>query len=119
MSISFPLYDTLVSNLPADINEQTTVDPTKLIKNINSLDQDGQNKVYALIRYYYLEQLKQQPELQEERLPFGGCLIENELTFDLKQFPVLLQLILMEFTRVHIKHMKYSQRFEKIRKKST
>ncbi|NBP58881.1 hypothetical protein EBU71_20515 [bacterium] len=116
-SISFPLYDTLVSSLPPDTPDQTSIDPGKLVKNINTLDQDGKNKVYALIRYYYLLHTCDEP--QENVIPFGGCFVDNELVFDLKQFPIILQHILMEFTRVHLKHMKYTQKIDKIRKKST
>jgi|688.fasta_scaffold205021_2 hypothetical protein len=112
MSISFPLYDTVVSGI--SVESEVSVDLGKLIKNIHSLDQDGKNKVYALIRYYTIQTVSQ----EESGIPFGGCFIDNELVFDLKQFPTKLQHILMEFTRMHIKHMKYAQKIEKIRKTS-
>jgi len=108
---SFPLYDTLIQMAS---NSQTDVDKSKLIKSIHSLDQDGKNKVYALIRYYDLNHAHTVPEI----LPFGGHFVNHELTFDLNNFPPELQHILHEFVKLHLKHMKDLQRIEKLRKKS-
>ena len=52
MSLSFPLYDTLMSIIDSETATESSVDRNKLVKQIDSLDQDGKNKVYALIRYY-------------------------------------------------------------------
>lgn len=114
---SFPLYDTLMTTVASCLEDsKVTVDKAKLLKAIQSLDLDGRNKVYALIRYYDLnhESLQSPNEL----LPFGGYFVNNELTFDLNQFPLTLQLVLFEFTKLHMKHMKDIQRIEKMRKKS-
>lgn len=114
---SFPLYDTLMNTVTGSIEDaKIAVDKSKLLKSIQSLDLDGRNKVYALIRYYDLnhESIRSPNEI----LPFGGYFVNNELTFDLNQFPLPLQLVLLEFTKVHIKHMKDVQRIEKMRKKS-
>lgn len=116
---SFPLYDTLSSAIQSQMHAQTvdtTIDRSKLVKWIHTLDQDGKNKIYALIRYYDLHHVHQSSV--SEILPFGGHFVNNELTFDLNQFPLELQLILYEFTKLHLKHMKDSQRIEKLRKKS-
>lgn len=98
---SFPLYDTLYSTVQ---DRTESVDKAKLVKWIHNLDQDGKNKVYALIRYFSINQT-----------PIQFC---EELTFDLDKFPILLQNILYEFVQLHIQHMKDSQKIEKIRKKS-
>ena len=117
-STSFPLYDTLITavqSLPE--SEIQIVDKSKLVKWIHSLDQDGKNKVYALIRYYDLNHYHLKTN-ESEILPFGGHFVNNELTFDLNRFPLVLQHILFEFVKLHLKVMKDSQRIEKIRKKS-
>jgi hypothetical protein len=108
---TFPLYDTLIQKAA---QSDVEIDKSKLVKWIHSLDQDGKNKVYALIRYYELNHAHPASEI----LPFGGHFVNHELTFDLNQFPVELQVILVEFTKLHLKHMRDSQRIEKLRKKS-
>jgi hypothetical protein len=115
---SFPLYDILSST----IQEQSHVDlkasdKTKLIKCIQTLDQDGRNKIYALIRYHALNHVN---ELSEniEIIPYGGYAINDELIFDVDRLPLKLQHILLEFTKIHAKHMKDNQKIEKMRKKS-
>jgi hypothetical protein len=116
---SFPLYDTLSSVIQAQLHSQlaeASIDRPKFVKWIHTLDQDGKNKIYALIRYYDLHH--PQHASVSEILPFGGHFVNNELTFDLNRFPLELQLILYEFTKLHMKHMKDSQRIEKLRKKS-
>lgn len=116
-SVSFPLYDTVLSGFDDfESIKNEPVDRSKLVKNIHALDQDGKNKVYALIRYYDNQKQEEEPSYG---LPFNGQFIENELIFDLEHFPNPLQHILMEFTRIHLKHMKYAQKIEKIRKKTT
>lgn len=114
MSLSFPLYDTIVSNIESESLEHKPADLNKLLKNLGNLDQDGKNKVYALIRYYHQKHEEASPTI----LPYEGQLVGEDLIFDLNKFPSLLQIILSEFCKIHIKHMKYNQKIEKIRKKS-
>jgi hypothetical protein len=113
---TFPLYDTLVSTIELSPDKNEPIEKSKLVKWIHALDQDGKNKIYALIRYYGLHHQSAQP--QAELLPFGGQFVNNDLTFDLNAFPPTLQRILYEFAKLHIKHMKYVQRIEKIQKKN-
>jgi hypothetical protein len=113
-TLSFPLYDTLATSLIE--TPESEIDLTKLVKQIHSLDQDGKNKVYALIRYHCQKHMNE--PLPTTVLPFDGQKVDNELVFNLDRFPRTLQVILAEFCKVHIKHMKYIQKIEKIRKKS-
>lgn len=117
MSLSFPLYDTLMSIIESESTTESSVDRNKLVKQIDSLDQDGKNKVYALIRYY--KHKYEEESATSNILPYEGQMIENDLVFDLDRFPSLLRVILWEFCKLHIKHMKYNQKIEKIRKKNT
>jgi hypothetical protein len=114
MMTTFPLYDTLINTVQA--SQEEPVDKNKLVKWIHTLDQDGKNKVYALIRYFaFNHNLVQEPEI----IPFGGHFSEGELVFDLDKLPLLLQRVLFEFSKLHIQHMKDIQKIEKIRKKSS
>lgn len=106
-----------MSIIDSETATESSVDRNKLVKQIDSLDQDGKNKVYALIRYY--NQKYEDCSSTSNILPYDGHMIENDLVFDLDRFPSLLRIILWEFCKLHIKHMKYNQKIEKIRKKST
>lgn len=103
---SFPLYDTLYSSVQS---YNTPIDKPKLIRWIHSLDHDGKNKIYALIRYFCIHQ----------KLNMDNFILDTDLNFDLDKFPNILQHILFEFTKLHIQHMKDSQKIEKMRKKSS
>lgn len=108
--MSFPLYDTLITS--CDIT--TDIDKNKLIKWINQMDQDGHDKIYALIRYHSLKNENEKFEI----LPYHAMSDEGgDLIFDLDRFPIELQNIIFEFSKLHIKHMKDNQKMEKIRKK--
>jgi hypothetical protein len=55
---SFPLYDVLFATVQSQTcSEFKSTEKNKLIKCIQSLDQDGKDKVYALIRYYEIQHL--------------------------------------------------------------
>lgn len=112
---SFPLYDTLLHDIKTkEITELDTQDRLKLIKWINnSLDLDGKEKIYALIRYFELNETNAMTEI----IPFNGKFIEGELTFELENFPILLQHIIFNFSKLHIQHMKDQQKIEKKVKK--
>lgn len=112
-TVLFPLYDTLnakVSN--KDLSQG--IDKTKFLKGIQTLDQDGLNKMYALIRYH--EQLQTNPQIKTIRIPFNGKYIDGELTFDLDDIPNQLQHILFEFIILHLEHMKRMKKMEKEKK---
>lgn len=111
---SFPLYDTLYN----DVKDKKSLDQTektKLTKLINqTLDQDGKNKIYALIRYFDLnyESISVSGNVREI-IPYNGRYVNGELIFDLDNLPDILQKILSGFTKLHIQHMKDQQKMEK------
>jgi len=110
---SFPLYD-IVSNNIIQNQIKEAVDKVKLIKCINnSLDQDGRNKIYALIKYYSVNK-----DYIDAKIPFEGVLEYDSIIFDIDKLPNDLVIILSEFSKMHIQHMKDLQKIEKIRKKN-
>lgn len=106
--MSFPLYNTLLQSITGTNSGEETVDKVKLIKSINQMDQDGHNKVYALIRYYCINNNVSMTEMNWN---------DDEFTFNLDKFPVELQQVLSEFGKLHTKHMKHIQKLEKIQNK--
>lgn len=112
--MSFPLYDTILATIQLNPGKEESIDKNKLLKLIASIDQDGRNKMYALIRFFAINNNANETEI----IPFGGHYANDELIFDLDRMPLLLQHILNEFVLIHIKHMKNLQKIEKLRKKS-
>jgi hypothetical protein len=108
---SFPLYNTLESRIDQKTEPIEPVKSSEFIKGIQSLDQDGLNKIYALIRYY--DQLYNTERVE---IPFKGKITEGELTFDLENIPNKLQIILFEFISLHLEHMKRIKKLEKEKK---
>ena len=115
---SFPLYNTLETRIAQkttepdnDTNPVNVVKSADFIKGVQSLDQDGLNKIYALIRYY--DQLH---NTERTEIPFKGKIIDGELTFDLENIPIKLQNILYEFILLHLEHMKRIKKLEKEKK---
>lgn len=119
---AFPLYDTILANLQHSTSSSSypqsqgnaSIDKVKILKYIQIIDQDGRNKLYALIRFFAINHNANETEI----IPFGGYYLNDELIFDLDKMPCLLQQIIQEFVQIHIKHMKSLQKIEKIRKKS-
>jgi len=110
---TFPLYDTLLSDVK-DKKDLETIEKTRLAKWINqNLDQDGRNKIYALIRYFELNDDEKKSDIVREIIPFGGKYSNGELIFELDGFPNVLLKILYSFTKLHIQHMKDQQKMEK------
>jgi hypothetical protein len=87
--MSFPLYDTL-SHAP----NTHTFEDRQLARKIMSLDADGQEKIYLLIRHHHCTN-----RLKLERTG-SNC------TFDVSTFDSVLKQILWQFCVLHLKVMK-------------
>lgn len=94
--MSFPLYDTLLQK--SNSNSIDTLDKNKIITYINQMDQDGNNKIYALIKYHSL--------FYDSDNTIQLNYKENTFKFDFDTLPEQLQKIIWEFIKIHIKYMK-------------
>ena len=102
----FPLYDNLSKDLSAK-KDLTVKQKTDLIKNINLIDQDGQELVYALIYYYYINN---ETNSESNIPPYKGKSQETPLnlqniTWNLGNFPIKLRVLLHNFLTMHIKKL--------------
>ena len=102
----FPLYDNLSKDLSAK-KDLTVKQKTDLIKNINLIDQDGQELVYALIYYYYINN----ETISESNIPpYKGKPQETasklqNITWNLGNFPIKLRVLLHNFLTMHMKKL--------------
>ena len=102
----FPLYDNLSKDLSAK-KDLTVKQKTDLIKNINLIDQDGQELVYALIYYYYINN---ETNSESNIPPYKGKSQETlsnlqNITWNLGNFPIKLRVLLHNFLTMHIKKL--------------
>lgn len=100
MNISFPLFDTLnLTDLPT--HEMTSTEKDTLVELIESLDDDGKERVFVLIKKFHC---LQQPE-NSIRIPFNGKQVKKDIKFDLSEMPNKLRHMLSKFVEMHHKTM--------------
>lgn len=110
----YPLYDILLSQVKAKPNwdEQLSDEEIRtLIININSMEEIGKNMIYLWIRIHSLKNTDE----KIMNIPYGGekidfKKIENggmlyDIKFDLRNFPPILNRMLLTFTELHMRKM--------------
>ena len=98
---NFPLFDNLNKDLP---NEEITVkQKDKFIKLVKDIDEYGSELIYALIRFY---QLENSDDKSTFKLPYGGKFVKHDMKFDYNELPNELKHILFKFIQIHIKTLK-------------
>jgi hypothetical protein len=98
---NFPLYDNLIKDLPEE--EMTVKQKDKFIKLVKDIDEYGSELMYALIRFY---QLENSDDKSTFKLPYGGKYIKHDMKFDFNELPNELKHILFKFIQIHIKTLK-------------
>jgi len=100
MNFSFPLYDNLnLTDLPT--HEMTSAEKDNLVELIESLDEDGKERVFVLIKKFYS---LQQPD-NNIRIPYNGKQVKKDVKFDLSEMPNKLRHMLNKFVEMHHKTM--------------
>lgn len=92
--MNFPLYETLNRDLPQkNISE---IQEKNMIKYINSLPEEDQEIVFALIKTH-----EEKNESTSEEMPFNGEHTKDGVHFLVENFPQDLKKILYKFIRMH------------------
>jgi hypothetical protein len=106
---NFPLYDSLYKD--TEDKDISTAHKKIFIKKIASLDQDGHELVYALIKIYYLKYDDESGIV----LPYNGKYVNKiDITFEFNTFPNKLKNMLYKFVIVHLKKMEDDKKMNKI-----
>jgi hypothetical protein len=95
--MSFPLYTSLITNLPT--KDLTVLEKQALIKDIATLDTDAHELIYALIKSYYLE------HSGGDEIPYNGKIQKDRISFSLLDMPVKLRRLLYRFISLHVKKL--------------
>ena len=97
---NFPLYNRLKNESPT--KDLTGAQKADFIKKINSMNKDGHELIYALIKAYYIDCESNSPFI----LPYGGKYLKNNMIYDMDNIPHALRQILYKFAKMHTKRMK-------------
>ena len=103
---SFPIYDTLSENISQ--KDLTVKQKEEFMEKIKSLDQQGYELVYALIRTF---QMENNDDKTTFKLPYKGKILKNEIKFDLEKLPNKLKQMLYKFVNIHIRSMEENCNF--------
>lgn len=104
----FPLYNSL--SIEVENKRLSTQQKRSFIKNVEKMDQEGLELIYALIKKH---QLSSSDGYISHTLPYNGMNKDNEILFDINDLPFELQQILFKFIRKHIDKMKADKKLKK------
>jgi hypothetical protein len=96
----FPLYDSLCKN---NLKTDLSLNQKRLfVKRISTLDNEGHDLIYALIRMYQIET----KEEMDTSVPYKGEISDTNILFQVDNLPISLKRILFKFASAHIEKMK-------------
>ena len=100
-----PLYQQLKKEvLSVDLSVEQKED---LVKTIKSLDEEGNEIIYILIRLYELDSKSKCDEL-----PYESKFSSKELKFDIENIPTQLRWIIHKFSKKHVNKMSEEREFK-------
>ena len=107
---NFPLFDTLSSQ--TENKDLTTGQKDELMKMIKTIDEEGSERIYVLIRMFQLENSEDKSTF---KIPYGGKYVKTDLKFDLNDLPYQLKQIIYKFVVMHNKTMDEENKIKKNR----
>lgn len=99
----FPLYNSLYKDIQED--DLSAIQKRTFLKRIEKMDKNGCELIYVLIRMYQSDKENNEENINFG-LPYGGMNIDNNIHFDLENFPVKLKHLLFKFVSIHLEKMK-------------
>src|SRR5271156_2337055 len=102
----FPLYSTLIKNLPE--KDLTICQKKELVKKINSMDTETHELIYVLTKSFNIENDK-----SNLVIPYKGIITKDKIEFDLSEMPNKLRQLLYKFVILHNKKLKEDEEIKK------
>lgn len=84
------------------------------LKNILKVDEKGQEMIYMIIKYYFLE--FEGKNLNANTIPYEGKFVSKNLRFDFEKFPLPLKSMLHKFITMHLSVMEEEKNRQTIEK---
>ncbi len=110
MSLQFPLYTTLLANLPK--KDLSVVQKNDFIRKVSTMDSEAHDLIYALIKCYFLEH----DTTDTFAIPYDGQLAKDRIEFSLMDFPVELRQLLYKFVTIHGKKVDEDKQIQDLQK---
>lgn len=99
--MSFPLYTMLMTNIPK--KDLTIPQKNDFISKIKTLDQEGYEHVYTLIKCYFANHIE---DVNNVSIPYSGKVHSDRIDFNLLDLPNELRQLLYKFILTHVAKMK-------------
>lgn len=99
MANNLPIYTSLIKE--CDDKDLTGVQKATLVKKIQGLNEDGMERVYAIIMVYFIEN---EPNVGSG-IPYNSKIEGTNISFNLEFIPNRLKQILNKFVTIHSKVM--------------
>lgn len=97
-----PIYSNIIHNIEKNPEELPVSQKRNLLRRIASIDSNGSEMIYVLIRCYWEDN-----EKVSTNVPYDGQFLQGgDIQFDLNKLPNRLQYILYRFTEMHQKKLK-------------
>jgi hypothetical protein len=93
----FPLYNSICSNLPEELEKISLVDVGRILEDVKSFDDNGHELIYTLIKVYHINNT----EGSNLEYPYGSKLFKTGIRFDFNQLPLKLQHVIFNFVEMH------------------
>ncbi len=100
MSSSFPIYNIMIKDTKN--SDLTAKQKNDFISKIATIDKNGYELIYALIKTY---EINNEDVPNSFQLPYSGKFVNNDIHFDLEKIPLKLRQVLYKFINVHIEQM--------------
>lgn len=104
----FPLYNNLLQEVKS--KELTLTQKKDFMTKIETVDKDGHEFIYALIKTY---QMENEDSDKCFTVPYNGIYIDKDLNFDLNKLPKKLKQILYRFINIHLEKMEEENNIKK------
>jgi hypothetical protein len=96
---TFPLFTSLRKGLLS--RDLTAKTKENFIAEVKNIDESGSELIYALVRFYYIEETG----TPLPGLPYEGKITDDNVQFNLDNFPNKLKQLLYKFIQLHVKNM--------------
>lgn len=104
----FPLYTTLMNNLPD--KDLTIIQKSDLVKKISIMDTEAHELIYALIKCFFIENNNGDALV----IPYNGQLSKEKIEFNLVKMPNKLRQLLYKFVNAHKKKLIEDEKIKEI-----